>query len=151
MGNRKPSRASGPAAQACCAVFRGVETIRRVQQQAAHEAFTHHQDLAKKLEAPCSPTELVAVQAELLRVDVEGAAHDWQQLASAMLEMPRDLLGSTTSAVQMEAGRASRSLSTEAPAGGLTPFFFQVNGAQRAATACSRTPERAAPCPPRAA
>lgn len=155
MSTRKPSKAFGPAAhgasgpgalndlprqhlaataQACCAVFRGFEAIRRIQHQAAHEAFTHHQELAKQLEQPCSPSELVALQAELLRVDVEGATQYWQQLASAMLEMQRDLLGSATSAVQKEAEQASRAMATDGPANGLAPFFFQPNGAQRAAT-----------------
>lgn len=122
-----PRQQLAAGTQAACALFRGFESIRKVQQKAAHQALAHHQALADKLKEPCHPMDLLAIQAELLRFDMQGAAAYWQQVAAAMLEMQRDLL----------AGMGGRDADGTTVAGhaadaGLSPFFFTVNGAQHA-------------------
>lgn len=152
MSTRKPNATPGPSTpgadlagwndlprqqlaactQACCAVFRGFEAVRRVQQKTAHQALAHHQAIAEKLKEPCHPMDLVAMQADMVRFDLQGAAMYWQQVASAVFEMQRDLVGSATSAAQAEADQVAAGRSGQVPMPGMNPFFFNVNGGQRA-------------------
>lgn len=126
--NDLPRRQLATTAQACCAVFRGVEAIGRVQQKAAHEALARHQVVAERLKEPCQPMELLALQAEMVRFDVQGATLYWQQVASAVVAMQRELLGS---AAPSEAGSAA---DANAAARGPNPFLFEVKGGSRTAT-----------------
>jgi hypothetical protein len=116
---------------AACAVLRGFESIRRIQQATAHEALAQHRAVAQKLREPCQPMELLAMQAELVRHDLQGAAMYWQQLGAAVIEMQRELLGGIASATVAEAGLQA----AQAVAPGLNPFLFTVNGAQHAPAA----------------
>lgn len=79
------------ATEGACAMFRGFEAMRAIQEQAARQASEHHAVVAQKLRKPCAPAELVALQADLLRFDVEAATRYWQQLAGAALEMNTEL------------------------------------------------------------
>lgn len=81
------------ATEAACAMFRGFESMRKVQEQAAHAAAQRHAAAAQKLQRPCAPMELVAIQSELLSFDAEGATRYWQQLGAAVLEMQTEMLG----------------------------------------------------------
>jgi Phasin protein. len=76
------------------ALLRASETVRKVQQQAAHRASTQHQEAAERLRAPCDFNELLTVQAELLRFNMQEAAQYWQQMAGAALKVQMDLVGS---------------------------------------------------------
>jgi len=131
--NDLPRQQLAACTQACCAMFRGFEAVRRVQQKTAHQALAHHQAIADMLKEPCHPMDLVAMQAEMVRFDMQGATMYWQQLASAIFEMQRELLGNAASAAQAEAGQVSGGISGQVPMPGLNPFFFNVNGGQRAA------------------
>ncbi|NUO72565.1 MAG: phasin family protein [Frateuria sp.] len=131
--NDLPRQQLAACTQACCAMFRGFEAVRRVQQKTAHQALAHHQAIAEKLKAPCHPMDLVAVQADMVRFDLQGATMYWQQLASAMFEMQRELLGGAASAAQAEAHQLSAGIAGQVPVPGLNPFFFNVDGGQRAA------------------
>src|SRR6478609_11332169 len=91
-----PRQQMAAAAQANCALFRGVEAIRTIQQKTAHQALAHRRAIAGKLREPCHPMDLVAVQGELLRFDLQGAAMYWQQLGAALLDMQREMLGSAS-------------------------------------------------------
>lgn len=84
--------------QARCALFRGFETIRGIQERAAHEALAEYQKAAGKLARPGSMFDLLAVQAELLRFDAQRAALYWQQLGAAALEMQRQIMGAIAAA-----------------------------------------------------
>lgn len=128
--NDLPRQQMAAAAQACCAVFRGFEAIRRMQQMAAQQALAHHQALAERLKEPVHPMDLVAIQAEMVRFDVQGATVYWQQLAGAMAAMQRELLASAVPTKADDAASAHR-----APAmGGPNPFLFDVKGGTPAAT-----------------
>lgn len=81
------------ATEAACAMFRGFEAMRKVQEQAAHDAAQRHAVAARKLQRPCDAMELLAIQSELLSFDVDGASRYWQQLGAAALEMQTEMLG----------------------------------------------------------
>ena len=126
--NDFPRQQMVAAAQASCAIFRGFEAIRRMQQKAAHQALTHHQVLVEKLQEPCRPMDLVATQAEMVRFDVQGAALYWQQMASALMAMQRELVGAAAPNANSDAGGQQRN-----PARGSNPFLFDVKGSARTA------------------
>ena len=75
------------------AVYRGSEALRKIQQQAAHRASIHHEEATEKLRGQCDLSEVWAIQADLLRFNLQEAAHYWQQLASTVLKVQVDLVG----------------------------------------------------------
>ena len=130
--NDLPRQQMAAAAQANCALFRGFEAIRTIQQKAAHQALAHRRTIAEKLKEPCHPMDLVAVQGELLRFDLQGAAMYWQQLGAAVLEMQREMLGSASAGSEPQGEPAPATFQAYPPMPGLNPFFFNVSGGQRA-------------------
>ena len=132
--NDVPRQQMAAAAQANCALFRGFETIRGIQQKTAHQALVHRRAIAEKLREPCHPMDLVAMQAELVRFDLQGAAMYWQQLATAVLEMQREMLGNASAGTEAGSEPAPTGFPGYPPMPGLNPFFFNVNGTQRAAS-----------------
>jgi phasin family protein len=95
-----------------CALFRGSEAIRHIQQQVAHKALERHQSAAQKLRDSREPADLLAVQTELMRFDMDGAAQYWQQLANATFKTQAELMGCLGS-----------SMATTQPVGGLKPML----------------------------
>ncbi|MBC5763936.1 phasin family protein [Ramlibacter albus] len=91
-----PRQQAAVACEAACAVFRGFEAIRKVQEQAAHQAQVRHAAAAEKLRRPVKPAELFALQADLARFDMEAALRYWQSLAAAAVEMQTDVAGCCT-------------------------------------------------------
>jgi hypothetical protein len=84
------------ATDAACALFRGSEAMRAIQQQAAHEASSRHQAAAQKLHGSCAPADLLAIQSDLLRFDLQGATQYWQQLTTAALQSQVEMMASAT-------------------------------------------------------
>src|SRR5690606_13000796 len=80
------------ATEGACAVFRGFETMRKVQEQAAHHALTRHQQALDKLRQAQDPAKWMEIESELLRFDVEGATRYWQQLGEAALQMQGEIM-----------------------------------------------------------
>ena len=80
--------------QSASAMLRASESVRKLQQQAAHRASVQHQEMAERLREPCDFSELMAIQAELLRFNYQEAAQYWQQIATAALKAQADLVGS---------------------------------------------------------
>lgn len=82
------SRQQAAAANECAAaMFRGVEGMRKVQEQAAHAAARQHTAVAARLQGPCGPGEVLAAQGEWLRSGGQCAMQYWQGLGAAALEM----------------------------------------------------------------
>lgn len=81
---------------------RGFDTLRQIQQDAARQASERHARAAKVLSQPCAPERLLALQADLLRQDVEAATRAWQQVADAALETNTELLACTLQLVDTE-------------------------------------------------
>lgn len=90
-------------AESTSAMYRGREALRAIQQQTAHEASIRHAEAAKKLLAPCEPADMLAIQSELLRSDLQCAAQYWQQLAAAMLNAPIEMMASVSHTLDGEA------------------------------------------------
>lgn len=83
------------ATQAMCAVFRGFEAMRKVQEHAAHRALTQHASVVERLSSPMQASELMGIQSQLLKFDLEGAAQYWQNLWSAAMQMQSELSNCT--------------------------------------------------------
>jgi hypothetical protein len=90
------------AAEGASTVYRGIEAMRKVQEQTAHHAAERHAAVVEKLRAQCQPAELVALHTQLLRDDFEDATRYWQQLAAAAFEMNSELLGCATHLVDTD-------------------------------------------------
>lgn len=73
--------------QGACALFRGFEAMRQVQQQAAHASARQYGAALQKLQDPCTPEQMLEIQVDLVRFDVEAATRYWQALAGAAMEM----------------------------------------------------------------
>ena len=97
------------SSEGACALFRGFESMRRIQEQAAHAAAERHAAVAGKLRERASPADVALVQVELLREDLACAARYWQDLAGAMLEMNTELFGCASRLVDTEDLRAATS------------------------------------------
>jgi hypothetical protein len=82
-----PRQQSAAATHAACAMFSGFEAMRKVQEQAAHEALKHYTDAAQRLRKQCTPIDVLSVQMDLARFDAEAAAAYWQQLATTALQI----------------------------------------------------------------
>ena len=77
------------------AICRGSEAMRKIQQDAAHQASVYHADAAQKMRASsCQPADLLAIQSELMRIDMQGAGQYWQQIASAALQTQIEMMSS---------------------------------------------------------
>lgn len=92
------------ATETACAMFRGNEAMRKIQQQAAHHASVRHQTAAQKLRGACEPADLLAIESELLRFDLQDAAHYWQQLTAAALQAQIEMMTSASHIFDSEAG-----------------------------------------------
>lgn len=91
------------ATDASCAMLRGFQAMRKIQEEAAQQATARQQAAAEKLHTSCQPTDLLALQAGLLRDEVESAAHYWQELAATALEMQTEMMGCASHLVDSDA------------------------------------------------
>jgi Phasin protein len=80
------------ATQGACAVFRGSQAMRHIQEQAAHQALMQHERAAQKLSNSQERADLMAIQSELMRFDMSSAAQYWQQLCQAALKTQAEML-----------------------------------------------------------
>jgi hypothetical protein len=85
--------------QSASALLRASESVRKVQQQAAHRASAQHQEIAERLRAPCDFNELLTIQSELLRFNIQEATQYWQQIVTAALKAQADLVGTAGQAL----------------------------------------------------
>ena len=83
-------------------LYRGFEAMRRIQEQAARQALRRHAEAAGKLRASARPADVLALQSELLKADIEDATRCWQQLLGEAFEINSELLGCATRLVDTE-------------------------------------------------
>jgi hypothetical protein len=83
-------------------VYRGIETLRRIQEETTRAAAERHAAVAEKLRHPNEPLDLALIQGELLREDLSIAARYWQDVTDAALEMNSELLNCATHLVDTE-------------------------------------------------
>jgi hypothetical protein len=88
-----PRQQMALATESACAMFQGFEALRHIQEKAAHDALTHYSNAAQRLREARNPAQLLEIQADLMRFDVDGAAHYWQQIGVVAMDMQNELIG----------------------------------------------------------
>ena len=89
--------------EANCALFRGFEAMREIQQRVAHDAAVRHEAAAQQLRNPGAPMEFASLQASLLQGDLQDAGRYWRDLMGAALEMQVEMMGCATHLLDSEA------------------------------------------------
>lgn len=97
LGQQQQAAAEGGAV-----LYRGFEAMRKIQEQATLQTLRRHVDAAARLRGQARPADLLALQADLLRGDIEEATRCWQQLVGEALEINSELLGCTTRLIDTE-------------------------------------------------
>jgi hypothetical protein len=82
--------------EAACAVLGSSEALGKIQQQAVHQASIRHQAAAETLRGDVEPADVLSLQSDLLRQDMQDAAQYWAQLASAAMKSQLDMVGRMT-------------------------------------------------------
>ncbi len=98
------------ATQNASVLYRAREVIRAAQQQAAHEASVRHAETARKLLAPCAPADILALQSELLRGNIQGAGQYWRQLSDVAMQTQFEMMASMSHLLDGEAGAGVKSV-----------------------------------------
>jgi hypothetical protein len=92
------------ATESASALFRSSEVMRKIQQQAAHRAAEHYTASAQKLRGVRQPADLLAVQSDLLRFDLQESSQYWQLLMSAALQAQTEMMSTTSHMFASESG-----------------------------------------------
>ena len=82
---------------------RGLEAMRKVQEQAGQRAMARHSAVLEKMKQASEPAQLMTLQSQLLAVDAENASRYWQDLGAAAMEMQTEMLGCCSHLVDSEA------------------------------------------------
>jgi hypothetical protein len=90
------------AAEEAQILISGWNTMRQIQEQAVREGIGRHAAAAQRLRGMQRGEDLLALQAELLRQDMEGAARYLQQLTETALEMSAELFGCANHLINTE-------------------------------------------------
>jgi hypothetical protein len=94
-----PRRQMALMTHSATALLRGSQEMRRIQQECARRAMERHEQTAERLREPCEFNDLVALQSELVRFNMQEAANYWAQLANAMFRIEADMVSSAGEAV----------------------------------------------------
>lgn len=105
LGRQQMSVATMSASALC----RGSEALRKVQQEIAHEASLRHAQAAKKLSAPCQPTDMMELQGELMRSNIQSTTKYWQQLMEVALQTQREMMESMSGLLDGQSDGGMRS------------------------------------------
>lgn len=89
-----PRRQLALMTESATAVLRGSEALRKLQQESAHRALAQHEEAAERLRGQVDFNELLTIQAELLRFNLQEAAQYWQQLTTTALKMQAEMVSS---------------------------------------------------------
>jgi Phasin protein len=120
------------AAECTSAMYRGSENLRKIQLETAHEASVRHGQAAEKLYGHGHASDVLPIQSELLRSDLQSATQYWQQLMVAAMQMQREMMASMSHMLENEKGDSVKSaldaLQANVPA--MASSFF-VNGSNR--------------------
>ena len=90
------------AVEGTSALCRSSEALRKIQQDAAHEASVFHEETAQKLFSPCQPADLMAIQSELMRFSLQSAGKYWQQIAAQMVQTQVEMMKSVNQVLEGE-------------------------------------------------
>jgi Phasin protein len=82
------------AFDASCAMLRGFEAMRAIQQRTAQEAAARHEAAARQLRDAAASGDLMSIPLGLWQGDLQGASRYWQELAAAALEAQTEVMAS---------------------------------------------------------
>jgi hypothetical protein len=95
------SRNQFEAGERCLSTLcRGMETFGKIQSQAAHHAAAYHAEVARRVHSPKNGMDLLAIEADVMRFEIQETMQMWQQLGTAALELQRELLAGAWQATQ---------------------------------------------------
>jgi hypothetical protein len=97
------------AVEGTTALCRGSEALRKIQQDAAHDASVFHEETAQRLFASCQPAELMAIQSELMRFTLQSAGSYWQKIAARMMQTQVEMIKSVTHVLEREKDTGTKS------------------------------------------
>lgn len=83
------------AAETASAVFRVSEVVQQVQQQMAQRAALAHQQAAEQLRSVNDPSEVLAIQSNLLMSGFREMTQFWQELTMAGMRLQAEMMGRT--------------------------------------------------------
>lgn len=95
-------------AQGTSALCRSREALRKIQQEAAHDASVFHAEAGRKLLAPCAPADLMAIQSELVRFALQNAGKYWQRVAANAVNTQVEMMASLGQVLQSETDNGMR-------------------------------------------
>ena len=75
-------------------MFRGIESIRKTQQEAARLTSSHHSAAAQKMRASEQPDNWLELMSAPMFVDMEGCEKYWSQMASASVQTHSEIIQS---------------------------------------------------------
>lgn len=111
------------AAESAGVMARGFEAMRQINDRAVQGTLARYAAAAQKLGTRRPPMELLAVPAELMRSEFEGATSYWQALSGAALEMQAELIGCSSHLVDSDAVLQAAAAMESLPVFGGSGFF----------------------------
>lgn len=115
-----------------CALLRGFEAMRRIQQDAARQALERHEAVLESLADGDAEADPMTLQARLLTEDLQEAYAYWQQLFAAGWAMQRELLQECMGSAEHPSEDASPLAQAMAP---VFELYTNGTGARRARAA----------------
>lgn len=94
-----PRRQLALMTNSATALLRSSQELQRIQQEAAQRAVQHHEQAAERLREPCDVTDLMALQADMVRFNMQEVAQFWSQVANAALKLQADMVSTAGDAV----------------------------------------------------
>lgn len=82
------------ATECASVMFRGVESMRRVQQEAAHQMSAQHAAITEQLRSAEQLADLLPLLSTPMRIDMESVEQYWKQLAGATLQAQVEMMNS---------------------------------------------------------
>lgn len=95
-------------------MFKGAEEMRRCQMEAAQDARRHYESAQASVASAVNPTELLGVQGELMRYDMEAAGQYWQKLAAILATTQAEAVNLMTRGAALAGGGMTRLMSQPA-------------------------------------
>lgn len=78
------------------------EALRKIQQEAAHDASVFHAETGQKLFGLKEPAELLALQSELMRFALRSAGSYWQKIVANAMNTQVEMMASIGHVLQSE-------------------------------------------------
>lgn len=72
--------------------FHNRESIRQIQQQAAHEAAAQHEVMSQKLREASCPSDFMVIQQDMSRYYQDAVGQYWQQIATTHLQTQMEMM-----------------------------------------------------------